>query len=100
MSFKNLLDQFRTIAILEGISYLLLGITMLMKYQMDMPLPNKIVGYAHGVLFIAYMVWLYLNFMDRKWSLGKVALLFLASLIPFGTFWADKNILAKESSEK
>lgn len=97
MKFNNILHQFRSIAILEGISYLLLGVTMLLKYMAEMPLPNKIVGYAHGLLFIAYMIWLYINFVDRKWSLGKVSLLFLASLVPFGTFWADKNILAKES---
>jgi integral membrane protein len=98
MKFNTLLNQFRTIAILEGISYLMLGATMFMKYKMEMLLPNKIVGYPHGGLFIAYMVWLYLNYIERKWSLGKTSLLFLASLVPFGTFWADKNILAKESN--
>ncbi len=98
MKFNNILNQFRSIAILEGISYLSLAITMLLKYQADMPLPNKIVGYAHGLLFIMYMVWLYMNYIDRKWSLGKISLLFLASIIPFGTFWADKNILSKESN--
>ncbi len=98
MKYTSIISQFRLIAILEGISFLSLGITMALKYAADMPLPNKIVGYAHGILFIFYMVWLYLNFIDRKWSLGKVFILFLASLIPFGTFWADKKILAKESN--
>ncbi|MDG2463857.1 MAG: DUF3817 domain-containing protein [Crocinitomicaceae bacterium] len=100
MNFKTVLSQFRAIAMLEGISYLMLGITMALKYGFEMGLPNKIVGYAHGLLFILYLVWLYLNFIDRKWSLGKVFLLFLASIIPFGTFWADKNILAKETENK
>lgn len=97
MKFTTLLDQFRSIAILEGISYLLLAFTMLLKYKADMPLPNKIVGYAHGALFIAYMIWLLINYIDRKWSLGKVAVLFAASIVPFGTFWAEKNILAEEN---
>ena len=100
MNFKTVLSQFRATAMLEGISYLMLGITMALKYGFEMGLPNKIVGYAHGLLFILYLVWLYLNFIDRKWSLGKVFLLFLASIIPFGTFWADKNILAKETENK
>ncbi len=100
MNFKTVLSQFRAIAMLEGISYLMLGITMALKYGFEMGLPNKIVGYAHGLLFILYLVWLYLNFIDRKWSLGKVFLLFLASIIPFGTFWADKNILTKETENK
>jgi integral membrane protein len=100
MNFKTILSQFRAIAILEGISYLMLGITMVLKYGFKMGLPNKIVGYAHGLLFILYLVWLYLNFIERKWSLGKVFLLFLASIVPFGTFWADKSILSKETGNK
>jgi integral membrane protein len=96
MKFKTSINQFRTIAILEGISFLLLGFTMILKYSFDMPLPNKIVGYAHGVLFIAYMTWLYLNWVNRRWSFITLGLLFMASLIPFGTFIADKIFLKKE----
>lgn len=61
-----------------------------------MPLPNKIVGYAHGILFIAYMAWLYLNWVDRKWNFKTLVLLFIASLVPFGTFIADNKFLKKE----
>jgi|TARA_R110000737_G_scaffold164641_2_gene192334 integral membrane protein len=99
MKFNTSISQFRTLAILEGISYLLLGFTMILKYSFEMPLPNKIVGYAHGVLFIAYMAWLYLNFVDRKWSFKILVLLFLASLIPFGTFIADHKFLKKEEQK-
>jgi integral membrane protein len=45
------------------------------------------------------MIWLYLNAMKRKWSLGKIVLLFLASIVPFGTFIADAKILKKELVE-
>ena len=38
------------------ISYLMLfGVTMPLKYVFDMPLPNYIVGMAHGFLFVAYV---------------------------------------------
>ena len=47
-----MLSIFRKIAFLEGVSFLLIGITMYMKYEMAMPKPNYIVGLAHGVLFI------------------------------------------------
>jgi integral membrane protein len=99
MNFKNLLNQFRLIAFVEGISYLLFALTMPMKYMMGIPGPNKFIGMAHGVLFISYMIWLYLNAMKRKWSLGKIVLLFLASIVPFGTFIADAKILKKELVE-
>ena len=52
-----MLKLFRATAILEGISYLaLFGITMPLKYWAGIPEPNKIVGYAHGVLFIAFII--------------------------------------------
>ncbi|MBU2020176.1 MAG: DUF3817 domain-containing protein [Bacteroidetes bacterium] len=92
----NTLKQFRTIAILEGVSYLLLALTMPLKYLYDMPLPNKIVGMGHGILFIAFIFWLYLNMVERKWKFSKVFILFISSLLPFGTFVADKKILSKE----
>jgi integral membrane protein len=72
---------------------------MILKYSYDMPLPNKIVGYAHGVLFIAYLAWLYLNWVDKKWSLTILVLLFIASLIPFGTFIADYKFLKREEQK-
>ena len=48
----------RTLRILgnvEGVSYLLLlGVAMPLKYAFGLPLAVKIVGMAHGVLFLAY----------------------------------------------
>ena len=57
MNLKSLLGQLRILAILEGISYLLLGLTMPLKYWYNMGMPNKIVGMIHGVLFIAFCLW-------------------------------------------
>jgi len=89
---KTPIGRFRLIAFLEGLSYLLLGLTMVLKYKYAMPEPNKIVGMAHGVLFITYVFLLIQVSINYKWNFGKVVLAFLASLVPFGTFYADKKI--------
>ena len=87
---------FRFTAILEGISYLLLfGLTMPLKYWGDIFEPNKVVGYAHGVLFIAYVVLAVAFCWKKKWSLKRFLVLFVASLLPFGTFYADKKSLSR-----
>ena len=87
------LGQFRWIAILEGISFIvLLFIAMPLKYQFDMPKVVSIVGMAHGVLFVAYVIFLYMVKAEHKWSFGKAVLGFVASFIPFGTFWFDKKL--------
>jgi len=87
-----MLSQFRKIAILEGISYLLLGITMVLKYKYQMPQPNYIVGMAHGILFMAYVVYLGLIALKYKPKFLWLVLAFVASLIPFGTFVADNKM--------
>ena len=44
----------RIIAWLEGISFLLFGISMPLKYGFDIPEPNYFIGMGHGILFILY----------------------------------------------
>jgi integral membrane protein len=93
MENNKLLKRFRWLAIAEGISYLLLGITVPLKRIYNIPEPNFVVGSIHGVLFIAYCIILLVLMIDLKWSFKKGIMLFLASLIPFGTFWAEKKYL-------
>lgn len=90
---KTAIGRLRIVAFLEGCSYLLLGFTMILKYQFGMPEPNYVVGLAHGILFVLYVVLvLQVSFLQR-WNLFKVFLAFLASVIPLGTFYADKTLL-------
>jgi integral membrane protein len=86
---------FRATAILEGISYLLIfGLTMPLKYWAGIGEPNKIVGMAHGVLFILFVLLAAIFCWQKKWGLKRFIILFIASLLPFGTFYADKRYLA------
>lgn len=89
----KLLNQFRLIAVLEGISYLLFGITVPLKYWMEIPEPNLFVGYAHGLLFILYCVLGLTTAITYKWKFGFSTIAFLASLVPFGTFYLDTKFL-------
>ena len=57
-----------------------------------MPMPNKIFGMLHGVLFILYVLFVVLLTILQKWSFTKMFLALLASIIPFGTFWADAKL--------
>ena len=92
MSANSILKILRVVAILEGISYLLLFITMPLKRLYAMPEPNYFVGMAHGVLFIAYITLVFLANNHQKWSVKTQFYAYIASLIPFGTFVAEKKI--------
>jgi integral membrane protein len=92
---KTAIGRLRIIAFMEGCSYLLLGFTMILKYKFSMPQPNYIVGLAHGILFVIYIVLLVQVSFLYRWSIVKMFMAFLASLIPFGTFYADKVLFRK-----
>jgi integral membrane protein len=55
----------------------------------DMPGMVKVVGMAHGLLFVAYVIYVLLAKGEFKWSIGKTLLALVLSVVPFGTFWAD-----------
>ena len=95
----NSIQTLRILGNIEGISYLLLlGIAMPMKYFFGIPMAVKIVGMAHGVLFLAYCLLLALQMRANKWNLLFGIYLFVATLIPFGTFVTDRR-LAKISAD-
>jgi len=95
-----MLPAFRITAVLEGISYLaILAITMPLKYMADLPMPNKYVGYAHGFLFIAYIILAIVFWMEKKWSIKRLLILIVASLLPFATFYVEKKYLKPLSSK-
>jgi len=97
--FNSTLGKFRLIALLEGISFLvLLFIAMPLKYGAGMPLAVKYTGWAHGVLFVLYVILLIQVWIEYNWKFTKVILAFVASLLPFGTFVLDRN-LKKEATK-
>ena len=92
-SVKN----FGLINTIEGYSYLLLlFIAMPMKYLLGIAIATKIVGMLHGILFIGFLIMLVTASQEAKFSIKDSALFFIASLIPFGTFYTKKKISAYE----
>jgi integral membrane protein len=89
----KLLNAFRRIAWLEGVSFLLLlGVAMPLKYWAGMPLAVRVVGSIHGFLFVAYVISTALLFFRSQWSVARSALALAASLVPFGTFAFDRSV--------
>ena len=110
--FKTLTGQLRVSGFVEGISYLLLlGLAMPMKYYFgDFTIDEAgkkhyeygifvtVLGMTHGVLFIFYCALLAVAMRKYSWSLGFGAYLFIATLIPFGTFFSDRRLRDLETN--
>ena len=90
---KDVLDYFRLIGFIEGMSYLsLLMIAVPLKYMYGYADAVKVVGMAHGVLFILFVVLLSGSAFKYRFSPALIVVFFVASLIPFGTFFMDKKL--------
>lgn len=93
MNNKNTVIVFRYIALAEGISFLfLLFIAMPLKYFSNLPLAVKVGGMIHGLLFVGFimMSWSIMARLNKsyKWFF----FCFLLSVLPFGTFYLDKQL--------
>jgi integral membrane protein len=87
--------RFRIVAFWEGISYLLLlFVAMPLKYGAGVDMAVRIVGMAHGVLFLAYCVTLALaaRRLGARWTLIALVI----SFVPGGTFWLEARLRRDE----
>lgn len=99
MDLTSTLGQLRLTGIIEGISYIvLLGIAMPLKYLADQPEMVSVVGMAHGVLFVLYIVLSVVARFQYRWSWKKILQLWIASVVPFGTFYVDYKMLRFEKT--
>lgn len=94
--FKDAFSRFRTISLLEGLSYLLLVfIAMPIKYIGENPILVKIMGPIHGILFIIFCIFLFEAMKKCNWNLKLSIKYFIYSLIPFGFLAIEKDLKNK-----
>ena len=90
---RSIKSHLRVSAVLEGVSFiLLLGIAMPLKYIAGMPEYVRYIGLAHGLLFIWYIISVFLAREEYKFNSRQTVIAVIASLLPFGTFYADNRI--------
>jgi integral membrane protein len=91
------IGRLRLIGILEGISLLvLIGIAVPLKYVSHEPSLVKIMGPVHGLLFLMFVINTLSVGIDYHWKFSTTTWkVLIACLIPFGTFYIDRQILSK-----
>jgi integral membrane protein len=65
---------------------------MPLKYYGDMPAFVKYGGWAHGILFVAYVALLLAAALKYDWKISKAGWVFVASLIPFAPFFVERKL--------
>ncbi|NGN64913.1 DUF3817 domain-containing protein [Streptomyces sp. A7024] len=79
----------------EAVSFLLLLVCSVLKRTTDFN-AVPVMGAIHGVLFIAYVLFLADAWNRSKWDFKKGAIYFILSVLPTGGFFADR-MLRRES---
>ena len=75
-----MLNIFRSLSVIEGISYLLILCVSLGIISREYV---YFLGMGHGVLFLLYVIFSLIVSYKMSWSVVVWLLLFLASIIPF-----------------
>ena len=94
-----MLRIFKNIAILEGISYLVLFFNMLFIKPNNLELYKNLlypIGMTHGILFMGYVLFTFLLIKSQEWNYKTSFIIMGASLLPFATFYVEKKYLRNE----
>lgn len=90
---SNPLTRLRLVGMMEGVSFLvLLGIAMPLKYLAGQPQMVRIVGAAHGLLFVLFVAVVLEVGVRMRWPLGRIVLALASSVLPFGPFLFDAHL--------
>jgi integral membrane protein len=99
--FNTSIGRLRILAILEGISLLVLVfIAVPLKHVWDIPGLSKSLGPIHGALFLLFVFNALRVGVEQQWKFKETTWkILVACFIPFGTFYIDYKILRKIDEE-
>ena len=90
---RNLFALFRVIAVIEGVTTLLLFlVAMPIKYGLDDASWVRLMGPLHGYAFLVYIALMLVVMRGPFWQGRDLTRAALASLVPFGTFLNDPHL--------
>ncbi len=89
------LGRFRVMAYVVGIGLLALCAAMILNYGFDQKQFTKIVGPAHGFLYIVYFLATVDLALKARWSAKGTVLVLLAAMVPFLSFFMERRVTHK-----
>src|SRR3954462_1002200 len=86
-------SKFRTVAMIEAVSFLLLLACSVVKRGLDGPDLVPVMGPIHGILFLAYVVLTLAVREEQGWTVGPTLLVLIASAPPFGALVVTRRMV-------
>ncbi|GHC47636.1 DUF3817 domain-containing protein [Roseibacillus persicicus] len=95
MSARSSIQALRIVALIEGLSWLVLIGAMIYRGFTGHHEPVSWAGRAHGGLFCLFGLLLLIAWMENRWSFFFSMVIGLSSLVPLGFLFADPKLHAK-----
>ncbi|WP_416519792.1 DUF3817 domain-containing protein [Streptomyces achromogenes] len=92
---KSVLTRYRVLAYTTGVLLVLLCLSMIAKYGLDMNGAadfTRVVAIAHGWLYVVYLVFAFDLGSKAKWPVGKQLWVLIAGTIPTAAFLVERRI--------
>jgi len=90
-----MMKSFRILGWLEALSLLaLMFVAMPLKYYFGHPEYVRVVGSAHGLLFVLYCMAAIFIGSETNWKIAKTLFCLVLACLPFGTIYFDRKYLS------
>ncbi|MFD1662607.1 DUF3817 domain-containing protein [Streptomyces caeni] len=92
---KSVLTRYRVMAYVTGVLLVLLTLGVIAKYVLDVNGAadfTRVVGIAHGWLYVVYLVFAFDLGSKAKWPVGKQLWVLLAGTIPTAAFFVERKV--------
>ncbi|AEF42060.1 DUF3817 domain-containing protein [Hoyosella subflava] len=94
---SSALTRYRVLAITTGIWLLVLTVEMIMKYPMNMDLPEwaRIIPIVHGWVYFVYLIMATDLAVKARWRPFPTIGVLLAGTVPFLSFYVEHRVTQK-----
>ncbi|MER6123805.1 DUF3817 domain-containing protein [Streptomyces sp. NPDC001795] len=92
---KSVLTRYRVMAYVTGVLLVLLTLGVIAKYVLDVNGAadfTRVVGIAHGWLYVVYLIFAFDLGSKAKWPVGKQLWVLLAGTIPTAAFFVERKV--------
>lgn len=92
---SSVLTRYRVMAYVTGVLLIALTLGVIGKYVLDIDGAGAFttaVGFAHGWLYVVYLVAAFDLCSKAKWPLGKMAWVLLAGTVPTAAFFVERRV--------
>ncbi|MEU6496562.1 DUF3817 domain-containing protein [Streptomyces sp. NPDC046984] len=92
---KSVLTRYRVMAYVTGVLLVLLTLGVIAKYLLDVDGAadfTRVVGIAHGWLYVVYLIFAFDLGAKAKWPVGKQLWVLLAGTVPTAAFFVERTV--------